>query len=247
MNTLHRKSFIFIASTLLISTFLMAQTAFAQEKETGKKVRVKVITVKDGEETIFDTTFKAEDFDKEPFRKEMKEKYGIELEELEAEEGVKVRVDSGKADAVGVETKTETKNIVVVKEISADSDEDMIWEEKAGEPDSAEMMEKVYIINSDGETFTISEGGEKDKVIRIVTEEGEQKVIKEVDGKKVILITEEGEMKVIKDEGGEKVIMIKVDEDKCDKTKKDKKLTEETIKVIVITDDEDKKTQPEKK
>ena len=238
MNTLHRKSLIFIVSTLFLSTILITQAGYSQEKDSAKKIRIKVITVKDGEETKFDTTFNAEDFDKEAFQAEMKEKYGIEMEELIGEEGVKVRADSEKADAVGVETKTETEKVVVIKEISAGSDEDLIWEEIGEKPEGSVKTKKVYVVTDDGEKFTIMESGDQEKVIHIVTEDGEQEIIKEGDDKKVIHITKEGETKVLKGEEGEKIIIMKSGDDKCDRSKKDKKVVEETIKVIVIKEKE---------
>jgi hypothetical protein len=248
MNTQIRIKFLLATAILLIGNFIIAQVAYSQEKDTEKKVHIKVITVKDGEESTFDTIFHGEDFDNEAFKKEMKEKYGIEVEDLEGEAGVKVKVHSEKANAVGVETGKEAKKVIVVREVNRDSDEDLVWEEIRKELDSANRAEKIYIINKEGEKFIIKEGGEDDNVLRIITEEGESKVIKEGDGRKVILITEEGETKIIKDEDGEKVIMIKVDDEQCDKSKKDKKVKEETIKVIVITEDDDEEAPvPEKK
>ncbi|HOW25741.1 MAG TPA: hypothetical protein PK711_08720 [Bacteroidales bacterium] len=247
MKLLSRVHFLTVALTMLVCGVFIQQTAYSQEVKPEKKIRVKVITVKDGEESTFDTTFNGEDFDNEALKKEMKEKYGIEMEDLEGEVGVKVKVDSEKADAVGIETGKEAKKVVVIKEVNRDSDEELIWEEIGKEPDSTDRAEKIYIINKDGEKFTIKEGGDDEKVLRIITEEGESKVIEEGDGKKVILITEEGETKIIKDKDGEKVIMIKVDDEQCDKSKKDKKVKEEIIKVIVITDDDDDIPEPDKK
>lgn len=224
---------------------MISQTANSQEEKAEKKLHIKVITVEDGEESTFDTTFNAQDFDNEAFKKEMKEKYGIEMGDLEEEEGVEVKVDSEKADALGIESRKETKKVVVIKEVGKDSDEDLIWEEKAQESEGAEKTKKVYIVSEDGEKFTIEESGEEEKVIRIMTEDGEQKIIQEGDDKKVILITEEGETKVLKGEGGEKVIIIKSGSDQCEKSKKDKKAKEKTIKVIVVTD-EDEEQEPEK-
>jgi hypothetical protein len=235
---------------MLVCGVFISQTVYSQEDKVEKKVRVKVITVKDGEETTLDTTFSAEDFDDAAFKKEMKEKYGIEMENLEGEEGegVKVKVDSEKTDEVGVETHKEYKKVVVVKEIETTSemDKDMIWEEEVEASDPSDKPRKIYIISEDGEKFTIEESGEDDKVIWI-TDEGEEKLIQKGEDKKVIMVTEEGETHIIKGEGGEKVIIIKTDDDKCDKAKKEKKVKEETIKVIVITDDEDDAPDPDKK
>lgn len=229
-------SILFLAAGLFIS-----QAAYSQEeKKEEKKIHIKIITLKDGKEVKIDTTFIGEDFDDEAFRNELKEKYGIEVEDLEFSEGVKVKLDRDKTGAVGVALQDEAKKVIIIKEMDKGDEKDLefIWDAEMEGNDTTDRVKMMYFITEDGDKFTIKEGAGDEKVIYITTDEGGKKVIKEGDSRKMIWVTEEGETKVIKGEGTEKVIILKTGED-CGKDKKARKVKEETIRVIVITDDED--------